>query len=96
MGWLFTQGASKSDIINDLIAKCVKEVGATAVTITHDMASARNVKYRRLVFKNVYVPYQPERDVTGVFVRSPELQRVDEIHKRVESFFDERGAETIL
>lgn len=32
-----------ADIINDLIAKCVKEVGATAVTITHDMSSARKI-----------------------------------------------------
>ncbi len=29
-----------ADIINDLIVKCVREVGATAITITHDMASA--------------------------------------------------------
>ena len=32
-----------ADVINDLIVKCVKEVGATAVTITHDMASARKI-----------------------------------------------------
>ncbi len=32
-----------ADIINDLIAKCVREVGATAVTITHDMSSARKI-----------------------------------------------------
>ncbi len=31
------------DIINDLIVKCVKEVGATAISITHDMASARKI-----------------------------------------------------
>lgn len=31
------------DIINDLIVKCVREVGATALSITHDMASARKI-----------------------------------------------------
>lgn len=31
------------DIINDLIIDCVKELGATALTITHDMASARKI-----------------------------------------------------
>jgi phospholipid/cholesterol/gamma-HCH transport system ATP-binding protein len=31
------------DIINDLIVKCVKELGATAVSITHDMHSARKI-----------------------------------------------------
>ena len=30
-----------SDVINDLIVACVKELGATAVSITHDMSSAR-------------------------------------------------------
>lgn len=32
-----------SSVINELICKCVKELGATAITITHDMNSARNV-----------------------------------------------------
>lgn len=32
-----------ADVINDLIVKCVKELGATALTITHDMASARKI-----------------------------------------------------
>ena len=32
-----------ADIINDLIISCVDQVGATAVTITHDMASARRI-----------------------------------------------------
>jgi len=31
------------DVINDLIVKCVRELGATALTITHDMASARKI-----------------------------------------------------
>lgn len=32
-----------SDIINDLIVKCTKSVGATTLTITHDIASARKI-----------------------------------------------------
>ncbi|SDH26293.1 ABC transporter ATP-binding protein [Roseospirillum parvum] len=32
-----------ADVINDLIVKCVKEVGATALSITHDIASARKI-----------------------------------------------------
>ena len=32
-----------ADVINDLIVKCVKELGATAVSITHDMASLRKI-----------------------------------------------------
>ena len=32
-----------SDVINDLIVSCVKKLGATALTITHDMASARKI-----------------------------------------------------
>ena len=32
-----------ADVINDLIVKCTKELGATALSITHDMASARKI-----------------------------------------------------
>jgi phospholipid/cholesterol/gamma-HCH transport system ATP-binding protein len=35
-----------ADVINDLIIKCVREVGATAVSITHDMVSARKIADR--------------------------------------------------
>jgi len=35
-----------ADVINDLIVSCVKELGATAITITHDMASARKISDR--------------------------------------------------
>lgn len=31
------------DVINDLIVHCVRETGATALTITHDMQSARKI-----------------------------------------------------
>lgn len=32
-----------SDVINDLIRDCVKRLGATSVTITHDMSSVRKI-----------------------------------------------------
>ncbi len=32
-----------SDVINDLIVSCVKKLGSTAVTITHDMSSVRKI-----------------------------------------------------
>ncbi len=35
-----------SDVINDLIAHSVRELGATAISITHDMASARKIADR--------------------------------------------------
>ncbi|MGN1063306.1 MAG: ABC transporter ATP-binding protein [Alphaproteobacteria bacterium] len=35
-----------SDVINDLIVSTVKQLGATALTITHDMSSARKIADR--------------------------------------------------
>ncbi|MFM2042765.1 MAG: putative transporter, ATP-binding protein [Pseudomonadota bacterium] len=35
-----------ADVINDLIVKCVKDLGATTLSITHDMASARKIADR--------------------------------------------------
>ena len=35
-----------ADVINELIVKCVRELGATAVSITHDMHSARKISDR--------------------------------------------------
>ena len=32
-----------ADVINELIVECVKDLGATTMTITHDMASARKI-----------------------------------------------------
>ena len=34
------------DVINDLIVKCVQELGASTLSITHDMASARKIAHR--------------------------------------------------
>jgi len=35
-----------ADVINNLIIKCVRDLGATALSITHDMASARKIADR--------------------------------------------------
>ncbi|MBI3420048.1 MAG: ATP-binding cassette domain-containing protein [Proteobacteria bacterium] len=35
-----------ADVINELIVKCVKNLGATTISITHDMASARKIADR--------------------------------------------------
>jgi phospholipid/cholesterol/gamma-HCH transport system ATP-binding protein len=35
-----------ADVINDLIVKSVKDLGATAVSITHDLVSARKIADR--------------------------------------------------
>jgi len=35
-----------ADVINDLIRTCVTDIGATALSITHDMASARKIADR--------------------------------------------------
>lgn len=35
-----------ADVINDLIVKCVRELGATTLSITHDLASARKISHR--------------------------------------------------
>ncbi len=35
-----------ADVINDLIIQCVRDLGATAVSITHDMASVRKIADR--------------------------------------------------
>ena len=40
------------DVINDLIIKCVCELGATALSITHDMASARKIADRIAMLYN--------------------------------------------
>lgn len=41
-----------SDIINDLIVECSKELGATTFTITHDMASVRKIaKHVAMIYK---------------------------------------------
>jgi len=41
-----------SEVINSLIAKLVKKLGATAITITHDLNSARQIADRIVMLEN--------------------------------------------
>ena len=53
-----------ADVINDLIIKCVKELGATAVTITHDMHSARKISDRlAMLYKGKLIWTGPSREI---------------------------------
>lgn len=57
-----------ADVINDLIVKCTKEVGATALSITHDMASARKIADRiAMLYKGrlIWVGAAKEVDHSG-------------------------------
>jgi phospholipid/cholesterol/gamma-HCH transport system ATP-binding protein len=52
------------DVINDLIVKCVRELGATALSITHDMASARKIADRiAMLYEGRIIWAGPTEDV---------------------------------
>ena len=49
-----------ADVINDLIVARVKELGATALSITHDMASARKIAdYIAMIYKGKIIWHGP-------------------------------------
>jgi phospholipid/cholesterol/gamma-HCH transport system ATP-binding protein len=53
-----------ADVINDLIVKCVKELGATALSITHDMASARKIADRiAMLYKGKLIWVGPASEI---------------------------------
>ena len=53
-----------ADVINDLIVKCVRELGATAVSITHDMVSARKIADRiAMLHKGQIVWHGPAAEI---------------------------------
>ena len=53
-----------ADVINGLIVKCCKEVGATALSITHDMASARKIADRiAMLYKGKLIWVGPAKDL---------------------------------
>jgi phospholipid/cholesterol/gamma-HCH transport system ATP-binding protein len=55
-----------SDVINDLIVKCVRDLGATAVSITHDMASARKIADRvAMLHRGRIVWHGPAAEIDG-------------------------------
>jgi phospholipid/cholesterol/gamma-HCH transport system ATP-binding protein len=66
-----------SDVINNLIVRCVKQLGATALTITHDIASARKIASRVVMLYNGKIVWDgkpadlshPEDDYVAHFVK---------------------------
>ena len=53
-----------SDVINKLIVKCVRDLGATAVSITHDMVSARHIADRiAMIFDGKIIWNGPAKEI---------------------------------
>lgn len=53
-----------ADVINDLIVKCVRELGATALTITHDMASVRKIAdHVAMIYQGKIIWHGPVTDL---------------------------------
>ena len=70
-----------ADVINNLIIKTTRDMGATALTITHDMASARKIAHRiAMLYEGRIIWAGPVSEIT----RSGD-ERVDQfIHGRAE------------
>jgi phospholipid/cholesterol/gamma-HCH transport system ATP-binding protein len=69
-----------ADVINDLIARSVRHLGATAISITHDMASARKIADR------IAMLYQGK-----IIWQGPVAQIDDSGNPYVEQFIHGRG-----
>jgi phospholipid/cholesterol/gamma-HCH transport system ATP-binding protein len=55
------------DIINDLIVGCTRDLGTTALTITHDMASARKISDRiAMLYKGKIIWAGPTGEIDDV------------------------------
>ena len=55
-----------ADVINDLIVACTRELGATMLTITHDMASARKIADRIAMIHDGTIIWQgPAGEIDG-------------------------------
>ena len=53
-----------ADVINELIVKCVREIGSTALSITHDMASAHKIADRIAMLHEGRIIWQgPKREI---------------------------------
>jgi phospholipid/cholesterol/gamma-HCH transport system ATP-binding protein len=53
-----------ADVINELIVKCVHELGATTLSITHDMASARKIADRIAMLHEGRIIWEgPKQDI---------------------------------
>lgn len=52
------------DVINDLIVDCVRKLGATALSITHDMASARKIAdYVAMLYEGKIIWHGPVSEI---------------------------------
>lgn len=70
-----------ADVINELIVKCVKELGATALTITHDMASVRKIAdYVAFLYEGKIIWYGSKEELDKT--ENPYVQQF--IHGRAE------------
>ena len=53
-----------ADVINNLIVDCVKRLGATTVSITHDMASARKIADEiAMIYKGEIIWHGPAKAI---------------------------------
>jgi phospholipid/cholesterol/gamma-HCH transport system ATP-binding protein len=53
-----------ADVINNLIVSCVQKLGATTLSITHDMASARKIAdYIAMIYKGRIIWHGPAAEV---------------------------------
>lgn len=53
-----------ADVINDLIKSCVQKLGATTLSITHDMSSARKIAdYVAMIYKGKIIWHGPASQV---------------------------------
>jgi len=53
-----------ADVINNLIVECVRDLGATTLSITHDMASARKIADRvAMIYKGKIIWAGPVMDI---------------------------------
>lgn len=52
----------RADVINDLIVSLVEDLGVTALTITHDMASARKIAHRVAMLYQGKIIWRGPRD----------------------------------
>lgn len=52
----------RADVINDLIVSLVRDLGVTALTITHDMASARKIAHRVAMLYQGRIVWRGPRD----------------------------------
>jgi len=53
-----------ADVINNLIVKCVRDLGASAISITHDMASVRKIADRiAMIYKGRIIWSGPKAEI---------------------------------